>query len=295
MNPDAEARRILPFDTPAMQAAGGERRSPPRAPAGPAWPDDFAAALLDPAQAAPARLKSWNGSDPAQRFAIHRNNVTVSLIDALADTFPVVQALVGGDFFRALAREFVRTAPPASPVLAWYGEEFPAFVAGFAPAAGVPYLADVARLEYARVLAFHAADAAPVAGAAVAAPLAEPATLPGLAVRFVPGCALLRSPWAIASLWAAHQGDDEAGALSRIDPATPENALVCRRGLDVEVRALTAGDAAFVAALMAGAVLGDAVVAGAGEPGFDLPAALGLLLAADAIAGFIAARQGEEK
>lgn len=267
-----------------------------------AWPDDFAAALLDPARPAPAGLTSWNGSDPAQRFAVYRNNVTVSLIDALADTFPVVQALVGADFFRAMAREFVRAAPPASPVLAWYGDEFPAFVAGFAPAAGVPCLADVARLEYARVLAFHAADAAPVAADAVAALLAEPATLPGLAVRFVPACSLLRSRWAIASLWAAHQTDDEAddaaddaaGELSRIDPATPENAIVCRSGLDVEVRALAAGDAAFVAALIAGATLGEAIAHGAGEPGFNLAGALGLLLAADAIAAFTPAEEGEQ-
>lgn len=80
----------------------------PLFPAGQAWPDDFAAALLDPARPAPAGLTSWNGSDPAQRFAVYRNNVTVSLIDALADTFPVVQALVGVDFFRTMAREFVR-------------------------------------------------------------------------------------------------------------------------------------------------------------------------------------------
>lgn len=259
-----------------------------------AWPDDFAAALLDPARPAPAGLTSWNGSDPAQRFAVYRNNVTVSLIDALADTFPVVQALVGVDFFRTMAREFARQSPPASPVLAWYGDEFPAFVAGFAPAAGVPYLADVARLEYARVLAFHAADAAPVAADSVAALLAEPATLPGLAVRFVPACSLLRARWAIASLWAAHQTDDAADNLSRIDPATPENALVCRRGLTVEVRALAAGDAAFAAALMAGATLGEAVVRGAGEPGFDLAGALGLLLAAEAIAGFTPAEKGEQ-
>lgn len=267
----------------------------PLFPAGQAWPDDFAAALLDPARPAPAGLTSWNGSDPAQRFAVYRNNVTVSLIDALADTFPVVQALVGVDFFRAMAREFVRAAPPASPVLVGYGDDFPAFVAGFAAAAGVPYLVDVARLEYARVLAFHAADAAPVAADAVAALLAEPAILPGLAVCFVPACALLRSCWAIASLWAAHQTDDAAGDLSRIDPATPENALVCRRGLGVEVRALAAGDAAFVAALMGGASLGEAIALGVGEPGFDLAGALGLLLAADAIAGFTPAGEGEQR
>lgn len=47
----------------------------------------IAAALLDPAQPCPPGLTTWNGSDPAHRFAVYRNNVIVSLVDALADTF----------------------------------------------------------------------------------------------------------------------------------------------------------------------------------------------------------------
>ena len=69
---------------------------------------NFAAALLDPAAPCPSGLVTWNGSDAAQRFGVYRNNVTVSLIDAVADTFPVVQQLVGADFFRAMAGAFVR-------------------------------------------------------------------------------------------------------------------------------------------------------------------------------------------
>ena len=78
-------------------------------------------ALLDPDRAVPAGLVTWNGSDPAQRFAVYRNNVTVSLMQALADTFPVCAASVGEARFRDLARAFVRAQPPRSPVLARYG------------------------------------------------------------------------------------------------------------------------------------------------------------------------------
>ena len=70
----------------------------------------FADALLDPARPCPPGLRTWNGSDPARRLAVYRNNVVSSLIDALADTFPVVQRLVGTEFFRAMAGVF---APPA--------------------------------------------------------------------------------------------------------------------------------------------------------------------------------------
>ncbi len=112
-----------------------------------------AQALLDPALPCPTGLSTWNGSDPQTRFAVYRNNVMMSLIDALADTYPVVQRLVGEDFFRAMARVFAQAKPPRSAVMAYYGRDFAAFIDAFPPAASVPYLADVARLEMARVLA----------------------------------------------------------------------------------------------------------------------------------------------
>ena len=107
----------------------------------------IAAALLDPAHPCPPGLTAWNGSDPARRFAVYRNNVIVSLIDALADTFAVTQELVGEAFFRAMAREFAYANPPTSPLLAFYGDTLPDYIEHFPPAASVPYLADVARLD----------------------------------------------------------------------------------------------------------------------------------------------------
>ena len=88
----------------------------------------FAAALLDPDQPCPPGLRAWNGSDPTARLAVYRNNVVGSLIDALADTFPVAQELVGEAFFRAMAGVFARQAPPRSRILAHYGEGFAEFI-----------------------------------------------------------------------------------------------------------------------------------------------------------------------
>jgi hypothetical protein len=170
----------------------------------------FAEALLTREPDCPPGLRTWNGSDPAQRFAVYRNNVAVALIDALADTYPVVQELVGEAFFRAMAREFALARPPVSPVMAHYGEGFAEFVEGFAPAATLPYLADLARLEYLYVQVYHAADAAP-------------------AVR------VLHSRYAVASLWAAHQAEDIDAALAQVDPYAGESVQVLRAGLDVLV------------------------------------------------------------
>jgi len=102
----------------------------------------------------------------------------VCLIGALADTFPVTRELVGAPFFDAMARCFIDAEPPRSPVLTEHGDTFPEFVSAFPPAAGLPYLPDLARLELARVRAYHAADATALGADALAGHLAEPVRLP---------------------------------------------------------------------------------------------------------------------
>ncbi len=168
---------------------------------------EFAGALLDPGLDCPAGLRAWNGSDPATRFAVYRNNVVVSLIDALADGFPVTQALVGEAFFRAMARAWVQSQPPRTRVLAHAGEDFPQFVERFAPARQLAYLAGVARLEFARVRAYHAADAGSVDVPALGAAFALPDAALRLRLGLHPSLSLLASPYAVVSLWAAHQGE----------------------------------------------------------------------------------------
>ncbi len=242
----------------------------------------FAAALLDPDAPCPVGLTAWNGSDPARRFAVYRNNVVVSLIDALADTFPVTLELVGDKFFRAMAGVFVRAAPPTSALLAEYGEGFPAFIERFEPARSVPYLADVARLEMLRVQAFHAADADPLTPEQVVQALADPERLPALRVGCHPSLGLLSSPYAVVSLWAAHQG---IGDLASVDPGLPESALVVRTGLEVQVIALPPGGDALVAGFANGLTLGDAAArAVSAHEDFDLMTHLALLLRVDALA-----------
>lgn len=244
---------------------------------------DFAAALLDPALPSPAGLRAWNGSDPTARFAVYRNNVVSSLIDALAETFPVAQALVGEEFFRAMASVFVRSHPPKSRLLAFYGNDFPSFIEAFEPAQTLPYLADVARLEMARVRAYHAMDAEPVAPALVQAALSRPDQLPDLRLRLHPSTQVIESSHAVVSIWAAHQ--DEAGLdLGAVDVAQPEQALILRPALDVIVIRLDPGGASLCDALQGGMPLGEAAaIAMQRHPGFNLPATLSALLVHGAV------------
>ena len=155
------------------------------------WQAAFAGALQKQGPAPP-------GLGDARRFGIYRNNSAAGLAAALAVRYPAAQRLTGDEFFKAMAREFAREHLPASAALINWGADFPDFIASFAPAAGVPYLADTARLESAWWRAYHAADAAPLAAAAFAAIPAE-----GLAetrFRFHPSASVLQSPFAFASI-----------------------------------------------------------------------------------------------
>ena len=98
----------------------------------------FAPALLDPACATPPVVTGPNGRAAGKRYDVYRNNVTVSLIDALAAIYPAVQRITGTDFFRAMARFHVRESPPASPLLFEYGRGFPDFIAGYEHAQTLP-------------------------------------------------------------------------------------------------------------------------------------------------------------
>ena len=95
----------------------------------------------------------------ALRVAIYRNTCLSTLVNALRLSFPVVQRLVGAEFFDGSAREFIRRHPPASAWLNDYGAGFAGFLSSFAAAATLPYLADVARLEWSVNCALHADDA----------------------------------------------------------------------------------------------------------------------------------------
>lgn len=208
---------------------------------------DFARALLDPDAPVPANVSTWIGADPSERFAVYRNNVVVSMTDALADTFPAAHELVGDEFFREMAKVFLMQRPPTGRVMAFVGSEFPAFVDGFEPARVVPYLADVTRLEMARVRAYHAADIAPVSAGTLRAALADFNTLHRLGLRVHPSVDVIRSAHAIYGLWAAHQGEVR---IEDVRPDVPESVLVFREHLDVFVERISPAEAAFIKGLL---------------------------------------------
>lgn len=226
----------------------------------------FAEALLNADRPLPDGITAHNAAIPARRFAIYRNNLVAGLCKALGSRFPVVEKLVGDEFFAAMARLFVLQKPPRSPLLATYGDEFAAFIAAFEPARELPYLADMARLEAARTRAYHAADATPLESNRLSTLEASDAA--NIRIDLHPSVEIIRSAHPIVTIWAMNSGEAE---LRPIEDWPSEDALVARPNLEVEVRVLPPGGAAFLLALAKGHSLGGAAeVALVDDPGFDL-------------------------
>ena len=236
--------------------------------------EGFRAAILDPRREKPGTVAGPQGKQAVKRFNVYRNNVTVSLINALADIFPAVKRITGDTLFRDMAREFIRARPPVSPLLFLYGHDFPAFIETFEHARRMPYLADVARLERSWLTAYHAADLEPLAPATLGA--IAPEKLEATVFTQHPAAELIISGYAVFDIFGANRNQETAG---RIDAGRAQSVLVTRPGLDVTVTALPEGHDAFFAKLIAGEALGEAAEAGAAaSPAFDINSAIGGLL-----------------
>ncbi len=212
-------------------------------------------ALLEPHSPPPVGLTVWNGSDPAVRFAVYRNNIMASLTEALAENCPVLQRQVGDEFFRAMVAEFIRQHPPSSPVLAGYGHALPAWIASFSPLAEWPWLAELTRLELLFIDALHAAETTSLVSEEQLVRLAQTG-LVSLTAGLVPSVRLFSSPYAIYSLWAAHQEEEPLF----VDPLQPEQVLLFRLGDDVRITLLSPADFSFMVAVHAGNNLAQATL-----------------------------------
>lgn len=235
----------------------------------------FAQALLDPDAAVPEGVVGPDGRPDAKRFAVYRNNVASSLTRALEAAFPVVQKLVGTEFFGAMAQIYLRAHPPLDRRLMLYGQSFPAFLEGFPPVAQLGYLPDVARLEQAMRESYHAADSMPIAPDALAQ-LGE-AQLLQARLHLAPSVRILASAWPVHAIWLANTQGGPAPVMQA------QELVILRPAFDPTPHLLGKGGAAFLAALIAGRPLIQALAAT--DNGFDLAAVLGLLLQNQALVG----------
>lgn len=227
---------------------------------------EFAAALADRNRPVPAGTSSWNMRRPAKRFGVYRGNVSGALREALAVRYPVVQRLVGDEFFQFMAWEYAQRGFPSSPVLIHFGADFPDFISRFPAADTVPYLADVAALESAHWEAYHARDCAPVASEAFAA--LDTSGLDRVTLEFLPSVRIVPSRFPIVDIWRMNLEGNEPQPVN-LDER--QDALVVRPEFQIEVRKLPHGAARFLTLIQAGKTLAEAITLVQEEaPEFDI-------------------------
>lgn len=215
----------------------------------------MAAALFE-RELADAAAPLFAGEQEAvrQRLALYRGNLSASWTKVLAAFYPVLQQLVGEEYFAALARAYGRAYPSQSGNLDDFGGHFPEFLDNHAATARYPYFPDMARLE--RALGSgteregQRLDAAQLQGLA-------PEALDSLQLRLAPGVALFRSSWQVVPIWHAHQPDAELPLPD--NPAAASFAAITRQGGAAWPLPLEGASFAALSALQDGATLGGAL------------------------------------
>lgn len=244
---------------------------------------DFAAALRDRTRTdalAPRLAGAPEAVD--RRMAIYRANMVAGADKALSAAYPVIRQVVGDAFFHGLAREYQRGTPSTSGDLTTFGATFDAFLAAFEHVQDMPWLPDLARLEWAAHLAYGAADAPGWDVAALAA--IPPERQDAIRFQWSPGLAVVRSGFPIVRVWTIHQPGFD-GAFE-VDWSLAQAALVARDGFAVTVTTCPPADAAFVEAALGGATLGEAAASTLERhPDFDLGALLARAFAARLVCG----------
>ncbi|WP_216665262.1 DUF2063 domain-containing protein [Pseudoruegeria sp. HB172150] len=240
--------------------------------------DDFTQAILDAGRAVPSGLINPSGAPANKRFDVYRNNVAVSLTEALESAFPILRKLLGEPNFKLLAGAYLRKHPPSSPLMMFYGEAMPEFLRSFDPVRDIGYLPDVARLELAMRQSYHAADSEPIKPESLHG--MPPEHLMAARLELAPAARLIRSRWPVYSIWRYNTESDAPKPA-----AEGQNVLITRAEFDPAPNLLPPGGGTFLAALLTRETFGAALESAVEQvPDFDIRSVLTLLLQGGAIA-----------
>ncbi|MCB6183308.1 DNA-binding domain-containing protein [Leeia sp. TBRC 13508] len=190
-----------------------------------------------------------------QRLAAYRRNHQLNRTHALSALFPVVTALVGQAFFEEMAAQYVSSQRAISPNLHDLGHDFPDWMASYPPAISLPYLPDVARLDWRVHCAFYAKDASPLSPSSLAS--VPPEKIGGLIFVFHPAVCLIQSNWPLADIWEYHQPEQKVVQVDLNKPGG--GVLVTRIANVVTPIRLSTVDTAVTNALISGCGFAEAV------------------------------------
>lgn len=247
--------------------------------------ESFKTALME--DGAPAALTEQivaGALTAERRINVYRNNMRSSLSESLRATYPAIHALVGDDFFRMLTQRYLQSFPSTSGDLHAYGDSFSTFLDDIAEVQTLPYLVDVARLEWCCHIVFHAAEAAPIAPDALSG--LDEHQFAGIRLRLHPASAPVSSIYPLVDIWklAIHGGEESDNV--DIDSGG-QRLLVARRNMEIEFQQLDTAEYAFVTKMVENAALEDCVEAAIEiNPEFDVAKCLSKQFVLGNLVGF---------
>jgi hypothetical protein len=172
------------------------------------------------------------------RLGIYSEAYRLRLTDALASTLPRLQQLLGKDEFARLAGEYIDLCPSSNPSIRWFGDRLPALLDR--SYRNQPWLAELARWEWAIASTFDAADAEPIGVEALGA--IAPEHWPTLQFEFHPSVQLVRMKTNAPTLFKALSEEAPVPAGVKLDE--PQSWLIWRESLKTQYRSLAADEAA---------------------------------------------------
>lgn len=217
---------------------------------------DFIKSLKQPDMPVPENIGKTNNKPSVKRFNVYRNNSAVAISEALQAGFPVVSQLVGDEFFNGMASVYMQTNLPETPVMINYGENFPDFVADFEPAKPIPYLGDIARLEWYWTKAYNAADVISV-GIEKLAEIPQD-QMSDIKLKLHPSLQIIKSEWPVLSIWSAHNEQNTGEILANLE-TTPEQGFIVRPEFEVNLIATDDTVWQFISNICDSFTLGDAI------------------------------------
>lgn len=239
---------------------------------------EFSKALLNPNLEPPKGVGEKDGQTAPKRFGVYRNNVVVSLIEALKAVYPSIAAMMGEKNFQKIARFYVSEHPPSSAMMQTFGGEFPEFVKNLPPLKNSPFLEDLAMAEKAWLEAYHASDAVPISPEKLGS--FNPEETMNLIFTAHPASHLIMSKYPLSDLFDYRNASPENG----IDMEISQHLLITRPHLNVFTTALDNADATFFDLILSGNTLGTAIgTSSETDEKFDAGKAIALLIQTGAV------------
>lgn len=197
-----------------------------------------------------------------QRFGIYRGSVHGILTQALELTFPVCKSLVGDKFFDKMCQLFIDQYPPTTSFFVEYGNHFAKFLSSFEHVQKIPYISDIAQLEWARHEVWHKIRNESFDFGQ----LAKLDEKDQVNVTFVltDTLRLLQSNYSIDNIWFAHQKDSDI-KLDEIELDKTVKLLIWKDTDELKISLMNTNDQDtlfwdFLLAISEGRKLGDLAV-----------------------------------